>query len=428
MPTVTISFANYVTSPVNFSGAVDSFVRDWLDIYTDIPISISGPGITITADNLTSQGLLSDGVTTAWRITNFGPADSATLSRVGGGFSQLFSLPADSLTFVGGGSAGTYQLSGGIVNTKASGPQQNGIWKLLATDSYVITGSAFGDTIGGGSANDTLIGGNGNDSLNGFAGADSLDGGAGDDTLNGGPGADTLDGGAGTDTLSYAGSTAGVNVNLATSAVSGGNAAGDIISNFENLTGSSFADTLTGSSVANVIFGDAGNDSLLGGDGNDSLLGGNGADRINGGTGSDSLTGGANADRFVQGTADSTAPTAISAAGNFTVGMTITFGNSLDIITDFAAGGGAAGEFLDIQGNGVLPTSALGLSPDALVSGTNYRLSGTFSSNVFTIAANGAASSSTLIIQGLGGLFSANASSVLLSGVNSNNLVSANFV
>jgi Ca2+-binding RTX toxin-like protein len=428
MPTVTISFANYVTSPVNFSGAVDSFVRDWLDIYTDIPISISGPGITITADNLTSQGLLSDGVTTAWRITNFGPADSATLSQYGGGFSQLFSLPADSLTFVGGGSAGTYQLSGGIVNTKASGPQQNGIWKLLATDSYVITGSAFGDTIGGGSANDTLIGGNGNDSLNGFAGADSLDGGAGDDTLNGGPGADTLDGGAGTDTLSYAGSTAGVNVNLATSAVSGGNAAGDIISNFENLTGSSFADTLTGSSVANVIFGDAGNDSLLGGDGNDSLLGGNGADRINGGTGSDSLTGGANADRFVQGTADSTAPTAISAAGNFTVGMTITFGNSLDIITDFAAGGGAAGEFLDIQGNGVLPTSALGLSPDALVSGTNYRLSGTFSSNVFTIAANGAASSSTLIIQGLGGLFSANASSVLLSGVNSNNLVSANFV
>jgi len=427
MPTVTISFANF-TSPVNFSGAMDSFVRDLLDIYTNSPISISGPGITITPDNLTPQGLLSDNVTTAWRITNLGPADSATLSQYGGGFSQLFSLPADSLTFVRGGSAGTYQLSGGIVNTKASGTQVNGIWNLLANDSYVITGSAFGDTIGGGSANDTLIGGNGNDSLNGFAGADSLDGGAGDDTLNGGPGADTLDGGAGTDTLSYAGSTAGVNVNLATSAVSGGNAAGDIISNFENLTGSSFADTLTGSSVANVIFGDAGNDTLLGGDGNDSLNGGNGADRINGGTGSDSLTGGASADRFVQGTADSTAPTAISAAGNFTVGMTITFGNSLDIITDFAAGGGAAGEFLDIQGIGVLPTSALGLSPDALVSGTNYRLSGTFSSNVFTIAANGAASSSTLIIQGLGGLFSANASSVLLSGVNSNNLVSANFV
>jgi len=427
MPTVTISFANYFTSPVNFSGAVDSFVRDWLDIYTDSPISISGPGITITADNLTSQGLLSDGLTTAWRITNFGPADSATLSQYSGGFSQLFSLPADSLTFVRGGSAGTYQLSGGIVDTKASGTLKNGIWNI-SSYSYNITGSAFGDTIGGGSANDTLIGGNGNDSLNGFAGADSLDGGAGDDTLNGGPGADTLDGGAGTDTLSYAGSTAGVNVNLATSAVSGGNAAGDIISNFENLTGSGSADTLTGSSVANVIFGDAGNDTLLGGDGNDSLLGGNGADRINGGTGSDSLTGGANADRFVQGTTDSTAPTAISAAGNFTVGMTITFGNSLDIITDFAAGGGAAGEFLDIQGSGVLPTSAIGLSPDALASSTNYRLSGTFSSNVFTIAADGAAGSSTLIIQGLGGLFSANASSVLLSGVDSDNLLTANFV
>ena len=228
MPTVTISFANYFTSPVNFSGAVDSFVRDLLNIYTDSPISISGPGITITADNLTSQGLLSDGVTTAWRITNFGPADSATLSQYGGGFSQLFSLPADSLTFVRGGSAGTYQLSGGIVNTKASGTQQNGIWKLLATDSYFITGSELDDTLTGGNLADSLSGGGGNDSLDGGDGNDSLTGGDDDDTLIGGLGSDSLSGDAGNDSLDGGGAN----------------------------------DTLLGGGGNDTLLGDAGNDIL----------------------------------------------------------------------------------------------------------------------------------------------------------------------
>jgi Ca2+-binding RTX toxin-like protein len=256
MPTVTISFANYFTSPVNFSGAVDSFVRDLLNIYTDSPISISGPGITITADNLTSQGLLSDGVTTAWRITNFGPADSATLSQYGGGFSQLFSLPADSLTFVRGGSAGTYQLSGGIVNTKASGTQQNGIWKLLATDSYFITGSELDDTLTGGNLADSLSGGGGNDSLDGGDGNDSLTGGDDDDTLIGGLGSDSLSGDAGNDSLD-------------------------------------------GGGANDTLLGGGGNDTLLGDAGNDSLDGGGANDRLIGGLGNDTLTGGLGADRFV---------------------------------------------------------------------------------------------------------------------------------
>jgi Ca2+-binding RTX toxin-like protein len=256
MPTVTISFANYFTSPVNFSGAVDSFVRDLLNIYTDSPISISGPGITITADNLTSQGLLSDGVTTAWRITNFGPADSATLSQYGGGFSQLFSLPADSLTFVRGGSAGTYQLSGGIVNTKASGTQQNGIWKLLATDSYFITGSELDDTLTGGNLADSLSGGGGNDSLDGGDGNDSLTGGDDDDTLIGGLGSDSLSGDAGNDSLD-------------------------------------------GGGANDTLLGGGGNDTLLGDAGNDILDGGGANDRLIGGLGNDTLTGGLGADRFV---------------------------------------------------------------------------------------------------------------------------------
>ena len=144
------------------------------------------------------------------------------------------------------------------------------------------------DTVSGNNGNDKIEGGTGNDALNGNAGNDYLLGGDGNDTLNGGAGADRLDGGIGTDTLSYAGSAA-VNVNLATSVVSGGDALGDLIFNFENILGSSSADTLTGSSGANTIDGGAGNDSIFGGDGNDRLIGNAGNDTLNGGLGQDTF-------------------------------------------------------------------------------------------------------------------------------------------
>ena len=81
--------------------------------------------------------------------------------------------------------------------------------------------------------------------------------------MEGGAGADTLAGGAGTDTLSYAASPAAVAVNLATNAVSGGNAAGDTISGFENIIGSAFNDTLAGDASANSIQGGAGTDTVV---------------------------------------------------------------------------------------------------------------------------------------------------------------------
>jgi serralysin len=152
-----------------------------------------------------------------------------------------------------------------------------------------IQGLGGNDTISGNSNNDKLEGGTGNDSLSGNAGNDYLLGGDGTDTLIGGAGADRLDGGAGTDTLSYAGSTAGVTVNLLTATVSGGDALGDLIFNFENITGSSNADTLTGSGGANTIDGGSGADTILGGAGNDRLIGGAGYDVLDGGLGLDSF-------------------------------------------------------------------------------------------------------------------------------------------
>ncbi|QDO96735.1 hypothetical protein FNB15_05335 [Ferrovibrio terrae] len=111
----------------------------------------------------------------------------------------------------------------------------------------------------------------GDDILDGGAGNDTLIGGAGNDTLIGGAGADVLTGGIGTDTASYSGSSSGVTVNLATGTSSGGDAAGDVLSGIENVTGSAFADTLTGGAGANQLSGGAGNDTLLG-DGGWNLL------------------------------------------------------------------------------------------------------------------------------------------------------------
>jgi Ca2+-binding RTX toxin-like protein len=180
---------------------VTTTVAAFLNANPTVPISISTTGLT--ADNLTSLGLLSLGGDTVWRIANAGGLDSATLSKVGGGFSSSLSLAANSFTFVRGGAAGTYQLSGGIVNTKASGPQiVSAIQALAINDSYDITGSNFNDTLVGGQNDDTLRGGLGNDSLNGQQQNDLIDGGAGDDTLIGGGQNDTLIGGAGSDTLS----------------------------------------------------------------------------------------------------------------------------------------------------------------------------------------------------------------------------------
>ena len=148
-------------------------------------------------------------------------------------------------------------------------------------------GVTFTDTgvtelsVTGGSGDDIITGSAGDDHLYGGAGNDHIYGLAGNDFIAGGAGADTLDGGTGTDMVDYSASSAGVTVNLANAgAQSGGDAAGDILSNFENLTGSAYADMLTGDANANVISGGAGNDTIAGGAGADTLDGGTGTDTV----------------------------------------------------------------------------------------------------------------------------------------------------
>jgi len=69
-------------------------------------------------------------------------------------------------------------------------------------------------------------------------------------------------------------------VNLATNAAAG-DAAGDVISGFEQVVGGTGGDSLTGDGAANLIDGGSGNDTILGGAGADTLTGGVGtADRL----------------------------------------------------------------------------------------------------------------------------------------------------
>lgn len=155
-----------------------------------------------------------------------------------------------------------------------------------------ITGDANANTLWGLGGGDTLDGGGGGDFLYGGSGDDSLYGGLGDDTLYAGTGSDTIDGQGGTDTISFSDATVGLTVDLTTNANNTGDAAGDVISNVENVIGSAFDDLLNGDGSANQLEGGSGNDSMYGLAGNDSLIGGSGNDTIDGGTGDDSITGG----------------------------------------------------------------------------------------------------------------------------------------
>ncbi|MGJ3626783.1 hypothetical protein AB5I41_07755 [Sphingomonas sp. MMS24-JH45] len=67
-------------------------------------------------------------------------------------------------------------------------------------------------------------------------------------------------------------------VNLATGVNTGGEAAGDTITNVDNVTGSDFADTLAGNANANVLTGGKGDDQIDGGGGIDTMVGGLGND------------------------------------------------------------------------------------------------------------------------------------------------------
>ena len=181
--------------------------------------------------------------------------------------------------------------TGGIYNY--TGPNANtvdGGW-----DGYFAGGRQVGYTsvekfiVTTGSGGDTIATADGDDIIRTGAGNDDVSAGAGNDLVDGGAGDDRIDGGADIDTVTYASATSAVTVSLAATVQQNTIGAGlDRLFNFENLTGSDFADTLTGTDGDNVIDGGTGADAMTGGGGNDTYVVDNIADTVielaNGGT------------------------------------------------------------------------------------------------------------------------------------------------
>ena len=194
------------------------------------------------------------------------------------------------------GGTGNDTLQGGAGADTLDGGTGNDLLSYAASAAGVTVSLTSGSGSGGDAAGDVIsgfahiTGSANNDALTGDTAANSLTGGNGNDTLIGGGGADSLYGGGGTDTADYTGSTAAVTVSLATNSGTGGDAAGDLLSSIENLTGSAFNDTLTGDGVANVLTGGDGNDVLLGNAGGDSIYGGAGIDTADYSNTSNSVT------------------------------------------------------------------------------------------------------------------------------------------
>jgi Ca2+-binding RTX toxin-like protein len=215
----------------------------------------------------------------------------------GGDGDDLILLSEDGETLIDGGDgldtvSAAQRLSGVVIDLSqglAAGTPVTGVENVI--------GSRFADTLTGDDGANRLAGGAGNDTLYG---------GLGDDTLAGGRGADLLDGGAGRDVADYASSLSGVIVALDGTMGQGGDAAGDILIQIEDLIGSNYSDRLTGDGAANRIWAGNGSDTLFGGAGDDTLWGQAGADQISGGDGEDLLYGGDGRDTLLGGAGDDT--------------------------------------------------------------------------------------------------------------------------
>jgi len=208
------------------------------------------------------------------------------------------------------GGTGDDYLDGGIGNDTLYGGDGNDT--LIGGDGNdTLDGGTGNDYLDGGAGNDNLYGGDGNDVLKGGSGTNYLSGGNGDDTFIGGAGADTFNGGTGQDNIDYSASGAGVNVNLATGELSGGDAANDRIeSGIDGVIGSNYNDTLIGfdaqgthpsDTFSNQFWGNGGNDTIQGGGGDDFIDGGADHDHLHGGAGNDIIYGGSGNDTIIGG-------------------------------------------------------------------------------------------------------------------------------
>ncbi|HEY6512970.1 MAG TPA: hypothetical protein VI032_13380 [Burkholderiaceae bacterium] len=244
-----VTFTSYSDALVagDANGTRDVFVKD---LYTGKIALVSRSAAGVAGNGASSQAQISLGG--EWIVFQ-SSATNLAASDANGGFDDVFrvSNPLLTDTLIGGAGNDTYELArADTIQELANG----GTDTVRASINYTLGANLENLTLTGG-AN---LSGTGN-SLN--------------NVITGNAGNNTLNGSTGTDTVSYAPAGAAVTVSLAvTTAQATGGAGTDTLSNFENLTGSAFADKLTGNSGNNRIDGGAGADTMTGGAGNDTYV------------------------------------------------------------------------------------------------------------------------------------------------------------
>ncbi len=310
--------------------------------------------------------------------------------------------------------------TGGIDTLNYSQYTQDQVFNL-AWESFSSYGGLKNNlVIARGTLIENVASGSGNDIITGIGIANYLDGGAGNDTIEGAGGADTLLGGLGLDTLSYAGSPGGVFVNLITNTASGSDAQGDVISGFENLTGSAFDDYLvtgniTGNATITMIAG-AGNDLVImnastvgnGGAGNDTLVLQGVGNYVIGGAGDDTFIVYAAGSTLVENagegtdlaftTVDMTLGANIENGVNLAVGAagSVLNGNALDNLLILSNAGATASSTVNAgAGNDTIYAQSFaiidaGAGNDVIsLSGTSNYVSGSLGDDVYIVNAGG---------------------------------------
>ncbi len=148
--------------------------------------------------------------------------------------------------------------------------------------------------------------------------------------------ANVFDGAGGIDTLSYAAATSGAGLlfYMLAANLNGGDSAGDIYTNMENLIGTTTNDRIYMDNNDNSVSGNGGFDTVELYGGNDSYSGGSGFDYVLAGTGNDSISVGAG-DSLIYGEDGNDTITAVSGSNSFYGGAgfdSITGGSNTDVI------------------------------------------------------------------------------------------------
>ncbi|MGR9235068.1 hypothetical protein ACU8NU_26320 (plasmid) [Rhizobium leguminosarum] len=369
------------------SGGTD--IVDYSTSAAAVSVTLGAAGVTTVGSGGDAQG---NSLVNIEQVIGSAFADQLGSSTIGhtlqgGAGNDVYTVGSQNVTITEAAGEGDDEIRTSLTSFTMAGYANVERLTFTGTGNAALTGNAGDNIITAGTGNDTLIGGAGADQLIGGAGTDTASyataaaavtinlatgvhtGEAAGDTFNSieafvgsnlndtffaSAAADNLNGGAGTlDTIDYSQSSAAVNVNVTTNVVSGGDAAGDILSNFERVVGTSLADTLGSSTSGHALVGGIGNDVYVAGSqgvtiteaagegddeirtsltsftmagyanverltftgtGNAALTGNAGDNIITGGTGNDTLIGGAGADQLIGGAGTDTASYATAAA------------------------------------------------------------------------------------------------------------------